>query len=581
MDTLSFGIEINNQEWVLDGIEPSGSYSADIVIGDVTFIGGSLVNDVQTSADGTHYSTVVSDRVAKINLSPFAKKTEVEDVLRYSAQSLTSQQKAQARANIGAVDTELAQSLTWAELKTLRDGSNLIPGKMYRITDYVATTTQEETRSANHPFDIIVTAISANALSEEAMAAVHAGDTYFANSQLSAWRLGYILDNDDSRYEWADTTNGKGVIYRLRDEFENECPYDFKGIQFARHEISAVSRTSISALVGIPVASSIGHRSLTVDTAVTKWYYTFSQIGSAWTDEVTDASLDNTTTTVVFTEKTAWTTNTKQSAPSLLDNVFVYGPAVNTLCIALDPEVQPVTADKTYFEDLYFDGADCKHNTFVGVPCLSKTEGTFRKNIIVGAFRHIYAQTNFENNTIIAPYDLCFINFGHCFSENFIFAHAITYTNFDTYFLDNQLDGAGAKINNSTFGRYVTRCQFNGLDLGSVTINGQLTDCTFTGKFTACTFNAICSYVDFVGGASGNTCTGLDVVGGIRGASDARVNVENSSDFIYPNASGTKRRIRLEGDTNGDMVISWYSNGSLIRKTKGASGSTWTSLTSL
>ena len=103
----------------------------------------------------------------------------------------------------------------------------------YRITDYQCTTTQSETSSAGHVFDIIVVADSASVLNENARAALHAGDAYFADNDLAAWELKYCLDNDTTRFAWADTTNGKGVIYRMVDEFGNDVPYDFKNIQFA------------------------------------------------------------------------------------------------------------------------------------------------------------------------------------------------------------------------------------------------------------------------------------------------------------------------------------------------------------
>ena len=121
---------------------------------------------------------------------------------------------------------------TWAALKQLRDNSELIPGRFYRITDYTCTTTTTNTSSAGHVFDIIVLALETNKLSEEAWAAHHTGDTYFANNNLSAWKLWYCLDNNKTRFDWADATNGKGVLYRLTDEFNNECPYDFKNILF-------------------------------------------------------------------------------------------------------------------------------------------------------------------------------------------------------------------------------------------------------------------------------------------------------------------------------------------------------------
>ena len=133
--------------------------------------------------------------------------------------------------------TDLATSLnnlitvTYSELKTIRNESRLVTGKQYRITDYITTTTEENTKSANHQFDIIVTATSENTLNSLARAVPHEGDTYFSSCDLSMWQLWYNLDNDTVKYGWADE-NGKGVIYRMIDEHNNDCPYDFKNIMF-------------------------------------------------------------------------------------------------------------------------------------------------------------------------------------------------------------------------------------------------------------------------------------------------------------------------------------------------------------
>lgn len=129
---------------------------------------------------------------------------------------------------------------TWSQLNTLRAGNQLVPGQKYRITDYncVVNTTASGDRpyvtSAGHRFDIIVTALTTNKLSEEAGATLHAGDTYFQNCNLNAWKLWYCLDNDYNRFGWAPYSNGKGVIYRMIDEFGNDCPYDFKNILFRK-----------------------------------------------------------------------------------------------------------------------------------------------------------------------------------------------------------------------------------------------------------------------------------------------------------------------------------------------------------
>ena len=115
------------------------------------------------------------------------------------------------------------QEITWSALKTLRDGGNLTPGQLYRITDYTCTTTQTNTQSAGHVFDVIVLALSESTLSETAWADHHEGDTYFSNCKLEAWELKYCLSNDTTRFKWADSTNGKGVIYWMKDEWNNEC----------------------------------------------------------------------------------------------------------------------------------------------------------------------------------------------------------------------------------------------------------------------------------------------------------------------------------------------------------------------
>ena len=162
---------------------------------------------------------------------------------------------------------------TWLELKALRDASGLTPGMRYRITDYVTKTAQDDTQSANHQFDVIVTADNEYTLNENARACLHSGDTYFstAGAKLESWELKYCIDNDTNRFYWADSTNGKGVIYWMKDEWNNECPYDFKNIQFKRYKIEeCVKCPDLEGLYSIDGANGI-----TVDTSETYWCYTF------------------------------------------------------------------------------------------------------------------------------------------------------------------------------------------------------------------------------------------------------------------------------------------------------------------
>ena len=59
------------------------------------------------------------------------------------------------------------QAVTYDQLNSLIKQDMLMTGHQYRITDYVTTTMQENTMSAGHQFDIIVTALDENTLSEE------------------------------------------------------------------------------------------------------------------------------------------------------------------------------------------------------------------------------------------------------------------------------------------------------------------------------------------------------------------------------------------------------------------------------
>ena len=157
-------------------------------------------------------------------------------------------------------------------LKYLRDNSKLVPGGYYRITDYVTTTTQNNTDSAGNLFDVIVLALNENTLSEEAYAINSERDSgrYFGNSNLSAWKLWYCLDNDTSRFGWADESNGKGVIYRMIDEFGNDCPYDFKNIQFRRD-------------------TSYGSGGIKISSGGNDYVYTFCFVGYTYNDMMADS----------------------------------------------------------------------------------------------------------------------------------------------------------------------------------------------------------------------------------------------------------------------------------------------------
>ena len=162
--------------------------------------------------------------------------------------------------------------ITHSELVSLRDSSGLYPGATYRITDYECSSSDTNTAVASNKFDILVKAIDTNKLSEHCGALRNASDTYFPGvTNFDAWEVWYCLDNDATRFGWA-SSNGKGVIYRLIDEFGNDCPYDFKNIKFKRTVSWFSSRKEwcTSCLGGVPTSDHL--------------YFTFSLIDDTDSD---------------------------------------------------------------------------------------------------------------------------------------------------------------------------------------------------------------------------------------------------------------------------------------------------------
>lgn len=212
------------------------------------------------------------------------------------------------------ISVDLLTPITYSSLKALRDGGSLVKGMWYRITDYVATTKQSETKSANHPFDVIVLATSESELSHLARAIAHEGDTYFNGNDLGAWELWYDLDNDTTKYEWADATNGKGVIYRMIDEKRNDCPYDFKNILFYNDKYTS-------------------------STTSDKYYYTFSYVVSG---VLYDGTVEKQVTTCYGNNMGMYVSNKKRS---LNNNVWRH--------IAF--------RESCYYNNF---GNDCIYNTF-------------------------------------------------------------------------------------------------------------------------------------------------------------------------------------------------------------------------
>ena len=329
-------------------------------------------------------------------------------------------------------------SISYTELKTLRDSGQLVPGQQYRITDYTCTTTSAGTKSAGHQFDIIVTADSKSVLNEVARAIQHEGDSYFSGCDLNAWKIWYCLDNDTTRFDWADETNGKGVIYRMIDEFNNDIPYDFKNIQFYRQWDSSKSLWSTipTGNTGVPC-------------------YTFSSEGSSSTAEFTDMSL-NISNEVYSNVIEEYIISNKQT----LNNNCFFGNE----------------CDENTF------GAGCRENTF-GNKCFNNAFGSycflnsFGDECYYNSFGSEFNQNSFGdgcsynlfgNGCYINSFDnRCYLNsFGGGCHENSFYSGCYLNSfgggcHHNSFGIDCDRNSFGNDCNNNSFG---TNCDYNSFE---------------------------------------------------------------------------------------------------------------------
>lgn len=273
----------------------------------------------------------------------------------------------------------LYQEIEYADLVQLRSQDGLVPGRWYRIVDYRTMSSTTGTYCAGHPFDVLVRADSKNVLNENAFAMHHDSDTYFQNSNLEAWQLKYCLDNDTTRFAWADVSEGKGVVYWMRDEWGNEAWYDFKNIMFERYKINACLDSP--DLVGL--YGTMGISGITVNDKLPVWAYTFCMIDTT-NDETHDVSVDQDANCIVhdnvlkrcFVSIEDQEQNQKEVL-ALPNNVFITDDTItggtfhgfynNTVGIRC--------------ENNTFGGNGFYNNVFAGNDCSNNVFGNFCRNI--------------------------------------------------------------------------------------------------------------------------------------------------------------------------------------------------------
>ncbi|MCR5040039.1 MAG: hypothetical protein K6A94_11990 [Bacteroidales bacterium] len=415
------------------------------------------------------------------------------------------------------------EEITYSELVTLRNGGNLVPGMWYRIINYTCTTTQANTQAANNRFDIIVRADSATTLNEDAYAAHHAGDTYFQNCKLENWLLKYCLDNDTDRFVWADDQDGRGVVYYMKDEWGNECPYDFKNIMFQRWAVTADQDHPY--LVVDNADNSYGYyygaKDLQDNNVLSKatygedtgYFYTFALKdleSGEWFDYTVVAHLglknDEGNEIACYdnhlTEATDEYASGKGEMAKMLNNIVFFNCYTDL-------------SDTQYADDYSY----CNNNRFLG-NCHSNTFGnncgsnTFGNNCGSNTFGNNNYQNTFGNNNYQNTFgnDFRYNSFGNgCNSNSFgnycyqnTFGNGFQYNSFGNYCYNNSF-GNNCGIN--TFGNSCYSNSF-GNNCGSNTFGNYCYSNSFGNDCGSNSFGNYCRYITVFDGVQYCTVTG-------------------------------------------------------------------------
>ena len=271
---------------------------------------------------------------------------------------------------------------------------------------------------------------------------------------MSAWKIWYSLDNDTNRFAWADSVNGKGVIYRMIDEFNNDCSYDFKNIQFYRQwdDDKQLWCTISTDNTGVPC-------------------YTFSSSGVISTVEFTDTSLSK--SNYVYSNSIKWFIKTKKKT---LNNICFFGT--------------------TYYENKFL--SNCRKNTF-GNNCSNNSFGESCYSNVFGAgchsnsFGHDLHSNTFANG--------CGRNTLGNKCENNLFGWGCSGNTFGSHcsnniFVQTLLDNTfGSECSYNSFGEM---CSYNSFG----------NDCSYNSFGNDCSYNSFgneCSYIKFAPDSSATT----------------------------------------------------------------------------
>lgn len=132
---------------------------------------------------------------------------------------------------------------THQELYNLYISDSLIPGQMYAITDYECSYKHpssgsdavfEMTIPSEDVKYIILTALDTNRFDYSVQYIRHEGFAKILECK-------YAIDPEEIPFTMGMEVPAKGAVFYMKDEYENECSYDFKHVKFRRYAIKDVT----------------------------------------------------------------------------------------------------------------------------------------------------------------------------------------------------------------------------------------------------------------------------------------------------------------------------------------------------
>lgn len=127
---------------------------------------------------------------------------------------------------------------TYTKLKELVIGKKLNILSTYILTDYLpvlsSTYSQTAQSTDKSQFALMLIANTNSTFFHECLAVDLAKDNQsnLSIANVRNLKILYDFNNDESKYDWIADGIGNGVIYRMIDEYGNDCPYDFYNIKF-------------------------------------------------------------------------------------------------------------------------------------------------------------------------------------------------------------------------------------------------------------------------------------------------------------------------------------------------------------